>query len=410
MTEPIKIKGGAYKWVDSKDGYKIVLDVPLVAKFTKGTKGIEYEGDKNTLEQYVTHGQKRHGEGFCATAYKGHNQDVPLTHPDFAGFVLPTKVDTAKTEQGDVLATFGNVKITDAQFEQAKAGKLPYLSPEISRFQKKIRGLAFLDTLPPHNEFPLFTIGEEVKDSVATFSAQPDTANFAEEEAKPKKDFASDYPEANTMLKDISEGIAKLAAANGRIGADPSLQKPNPLPAEPSAPKEAKMSMDPEFAAKFAAQANDLAEIKAKFAAQERGTKVAALVAKADAALSRKIIDKGVRDSIIAKFASDAVDMKDGDTWFDKTIEALKPSLKDKPTALGDTATFEGGEVSDPVVAKFVKDGADASEVARFGARYDALKKLPSGRFFSFDKEAYIKSEMGLAKARANGAFSENRG
>ena len=402
MADDIKINGGRYRWQNTGDGYVTVFDVPIVAEFAKGQHGVKYEGDKAALQEMVDSAQRRYNDGaFCATLYKRHNPDIPLTHPDFTGFALPTRVGTAKTQNGEKLAVFGNLKMLDEKFEEARAGKLPYISPEIPLSQKKIAGVALLDTLPPHNEFPLFTIGEEVKDGVAKFAANPEPKY---EEPMPK-DFSKDYPETDTLLKGMAASVEKIVKTF-----DTSHQKPDPLPVEPKG--DAKMGMDAETAAKFAAMANDNAEFKAKFAAQDKAEKVRALMAKADAALTGKIIAQAVRDSVIAKFAADATDMKDGEAWFTKMLDDLKPSLKDKPTIGG-----AGGQTvvnpADPVVAKFVKDGQDIDAVAKFSAQYDALEARGFWERGALDgnkcsKEFFIKNELSLAKSKAREAKNEN--
>jgi hypothetical protein len=55
------------------------------------------------------------------------------------------------------------------------------------------------------------------------------------------------------------------------------------------------MGLSADEAAKFAAQANDLAEIKKKLSERERAEKVSAFMAKADSILARKVLaDRGI--------------------------------------------------------------------------------------------------------------------
>ena len=418
--EKIKIRGGNYKAIDTGDGYFTVKDVPLMSTVKKGVKGAPYDVDEKILGQFVDEAQRiYHGNApFCGTAFIGHNPDVPVSHPDFVGYVLPNRLGTYEFNDGERPCIFGDVKMSSGMFDRARRGELPYTSPEVPWAKKRITGLAFLDTQPPHFEFALFTIGDVVKDETAKFEAIKEddmAAEFkAEKKAKMEDDDKGESKEhekkEEDRLKKIEDRLGKMeadfAAAVGKKGKFEDVTKPTALPAEPEPDKKgAKMELDPEFAAKFAAQTNTIAEIQAKLSAQDNERRAIALVAKADAALVRRILTPALKEQI-ASFAADAVLKKDGEAWFDKFVESLKPSLREKPTA---PAVFTGTpvDVSDPDVAKFSKDGTDAmDEAAKFAAEFEQISASPMGRFISYNKEQYIANQMGLAKANRNGAFT----
>mgnify|MGYP001571627742 CR=1 FL=1 len=83
----IKIRGGNYKAIDTEDGYFTVRDVPLMAEIKKGVKGAPYDVDEKVLGVFVDEAQRHYhgGTPFCATAFIGHNPEVPVSHPDFVG-------------------------------------------------------------------------------------------------------------------------------------------------------------------------------------------------------------------------------------------------------------------------------------------------------------------------------------
>ena len=410
MTDAIKIKGGNYRVTDTQDGYFTVHDVPLVSTWKKGDHGAPYDGTKEIMQQMVNTAQSRYQEGhFCATAYKGHNPDIPITSPEFVGYVLPNRVGKYQMETGEKDTIFGDVKMSAEKFADARAGKLPYVSVEIPWARKRIRGLSFQDTLPPQYEYPIFTVQEPTLDATAKFTAvKEDVAQFKEDDHMDDKiekavakymgdhigKYVNDYMDKN-MKKHTSDG-----------------GKPNAKPAEPTDNKGGKMAVDPEFAAKFTAQTAEVAELKAKFAAQENEKKASGLVAKAESELSRKVISQDLMEQI-GLFAAEAVTKEDGEKWFDKFVGTLKPSLRDKPPRDMGEFMADGNAVrpdaQDPTVAKFAQEGPDVLEqVAKFAGQYRALKTQLGDRMESTE-EHFVKNELMVWKAKRNGTLTETR-
>lgn len=415
----IKIKGGNYKATDTGDGYFTVHDVPLMSEVPQGTKGAPYAVTKEVLEEFVSTAQNRyHGGHFCATAYVGHNPDVPINHPDFAGYVLPNRVGLYKMESGDKWTAFGDIKIDAEKFSAAKAGKLPYTSPEVPWIKRRIAGLAFLDTLPPFYEYALFTIGEVVADDSAKFEAKLDEeAKFMDDKEKKKDDGDKDMDDkiekmmakhvAKYMDEELPKHLAKAMAKMSSID-----KKPDALPVETNTSKEgAKMNVDPEFAAKFAALQNDAAELKKWKEDQENGDKAKKLIAKAENILSRKVLSTPLLEQI-GQFAREAVTKKDGETWFDKFVETLKTSLREKPpssmaefTATGLPATDPG----DPIISKFAQEGPDAIEqVSKFSSQWRQIKSSLGDRY-TCTQENFITNELNLWKAQRSGELNGTR-
>lgn len=435
MPEKIKIKGGDYKWVDTQDGYFTVLDVPLVSEWKKGDHDATYEGTKDVLEEFVGTAQRRYSEGkFCATAYKRHNPEIPIDHPDFLGYALPNRVGKYTLESGEKWTIFGDIKLAKEGFEQARAGKLPYISVEIPWSKRRIRGVSFQDTLPPHYEYALFTVGEQVSESTAKFEVAKDSvAKFMEDEKKPEEKKESGEaphkePDGDELDAKIEKGVAKHMAANGakyfaqyaqsakfQANVDPMNRKPTGMPAEPVKDEGGAKMTDPELAAKLTAMANDNAELKGKFAALENEKKAQALMAKAEEALVSKIVTPALREQL-ANFATEWAPSKDADERFGKYLEALKPSLKEKPVGVGTFArsgvegTNVAADVKDPVIAKFYQEFPDRlDEIGKLSAQHRELKRMFGARIQS-NEEDFIRTEMGIARAKRDGLFTENRG
>ena len=415
----INIKGGNYRATDTADGYHIIHDVPLVSEWKKGDHGAPYDGTAEVLQEFVQTAQNRYSQGnFCATAYKRHNPDIPIDHPDFLGYVLPKRVGKYTLETGEKATIFGDIKISNDGFEQARTGKIPYVSVEIPWEKRRIRGLSFQDTLPPQYEYALFTTGEVVKDATAKFQVIHDVGKFMADDESKEDNEMSDEKIAKYVDANIGKHIEKYLDGNLKkhlekitpLTQDPNIRKPDALPAEPNKEGGKMTNLDPEFAAKFAAQANDLAELKGKFAESEGKEKVKALMAKADGLLFRKIMLPEVRDTIIMKFAADSLSMNKGEEWFLATIEKLKPSLRDKPPA--NIAEFQAGALpavdpGDPVVAKFVqKNPQDMEHVTKFAAQWAELKRALGDRF-NCTQENFITNELGRFKAIRNGEIQD---
>lgn len=444
-ADKIKIRGGAYKWRNTGDGCFTVYDVPLVSEWKKGDHGAPYAGDKETLEEFVATAQKRYKTGnFCATAYKRHNPDVPFDHPDFRGYVLPNRVGKYSLERGDKWTIFGDLKLTGDAFQEAKEGRIPYVSVEIPWAKRRIRGLSFQDTLPPEYEYALFTLGEEVVGPIAdgvlgNFAVSKDSAakfmdddkdekskngnGNGDSDAKKDKGGDEDFDKrvsghiAKNMGKYVDDHMKKHGAKymSDAMAARALMQATDPLtgkgyakPSEPNEPSGGTVAMtEPELAAKMTAQAGEIADLKARLDKQDGEKAAASFVARAEKALSAKIVTPAIKEQI-AMFASEWAPAKDGEARFDKFIDALKPSLKDKPTSETGSMTTTAVDLANPVLAKIAKDGPDRLEEAgKFSAQWGELKRMLGDRFATTEED-FVKQEMGLAKAKRDGFFNEN--
>lgn len=430
----IAIRGGSYKWRNTGDGYFTVYDVPLVSEWKKGDHGAPYDGTKEVLEEFVATAQERYKAGnFCATAYKRHNPDIPIDHPDFLGYVLPNRVGKYTLEKGEKWTVFGDLKLSRDGFEEAKAGRIPYVSVEIPWARRRIRGLSFQDTLTPEYEYALFTVGDEVADAAtANFTVSADSiAKFMEDveakkEPEPKKPDSDDdefdkrvsgvmgkhlgkYVDDH-MKKNGHKYVADAMQQRGMMQAnDPFPRKAQALPSEPTEKAGGIKMTDPEVAAKMTAYAGEIADLRGRLDKQDQEKIAAAFVTKAEKSLSTKILAPAIKEQI-ATFAEEWAAAKDGEARFDKFVEALKPSLKDKPvtSVMGSMMDGAGVDLSNPVLAKIAKDGPDQLEEAgKFSTQWHELKRRFGDRITS-KEEAFVKTEMGLAKARRDGLFIES--
>lgn len=214
----IKIKGGDYRWSDTKDGYKVIYDVPLMACIKKGTKGAPYDVERPELEHYVRVALTRyHEDHFLPTVFVDHNKDVEFTKPIFAGYVLPRRVADVplENEQGEMVPTatvMGDLKLKNEFFAKVQGGEFPYHSPELPWAKRRISGLALLNSKPPFFEFPNFTIGEEVKDASSEFgSFEGDRMNDIKPEVIGRFDGDADG--------DVTGGIKKMLGSFAKLEA-----------------------------------------------------------------------------------------------------------------------------------------------------------------------------------------------
>lgn len=416
----INIRGGEYPVTDTGDGYYTIHDMPIMSEVPKGTKGAPEAIGKEQLEDYVKNATRKYEEGnFCATAFVGHNPDVELTHPEFAGFVLPKRVAKYKFEDGDERWTvYGDTKLTKEKFSLFKEGKLPYHSPEVHWAKKRITGLAFLDTQPPHFEYALNTPGPVKQDKEAKFNTVFNVAKFMADEPKQEDDSMNEEKFGKMMDEKLPQVIGKYMDENlpkhleklMPAIKDSSNKKPDPLPQEPSG----KMSADPELAAKFSALVNQNAELAKRLDDRDNRERAQALLSIADQSLSGKVITAPLREQI-GSFAADWATEKNGEEKMKKYIEVLKPSLRDKPPT--NLAEFHGVgnetvkiSADDAVLAKFAAEGPEyLDQIAKFSAQYRQLKATLGDRI-SYTEETFIKNELARFKGIRSGEIKENKG
>ena len=469
VTQQIKINGAGYTAVDTGDGHTTVKDVPIFSEIPKGTHGAPYDVTKDELEKFLSVGQSRYATGRTGALSIGHNDDLGLTHPDFAGYFLPTKVARYAFPSGEKWALFADLKLPNAVFARFAEGKLPVHSPEIyprSWDERRIDIVSFLDTKPSYFDWQNNTVSKITKDASAKFAAvwmpskpvmtddlaygdlkallgdalpaiasrfaayveatekverkvekkddepaaKPEAKadekseakgdekgeKKADDEAKQADPFESDYPETHKALGAMQSTLSKMAESLGMNKSDPLDKKSGQPPIEPNEPNRGgKMSMDPETAAKFAAQANEVAEIRKQLAAQENEKRISSFMAKADSLLARKVLAD--RD-IVAKFASDASAMgAEGDKWFTTMIEKLAPSLRDKPpSSVAEFASrsLPSVEPTDAALSKFAAQGpAVLEQAAKFAAQYRQSKIL-FGDHMTVSEEFYINDQI----------------
>lgn len=475
----VQLNGAKYTAIDTGDGYHIVKDIPILSEIKKGTHNAPYDVTKDVLLEFEQNIKSRYQRNRAGGLSIGHNDDMGITHPNFAGFFVASRVGEYNfPHDGKKWTLFADFKMPNDKFQLLADGKLPWHSPEIYGHgweNKKIELVSFLDSRPPYFDFENNTVGEIIKDETARFEAIYDgpgsrfedferqlldndleklfdrdnlkrlASKFAayekEEPSNDKKEgdsethekgetaaeekkeheggkgekpapsepdalFERQFPEASRKLEAISTTVTKLAQHLGLDGRDSTQKKPDGKPVEPGEDLGgSKMGLTPEEAAKFAAQANEVAEIKKTLAEKERKEKVSAFMAKADSILARKVLaDRG----IVSEFASQAVDRADGEKWFTDMVEKLKPSLRDKPpTTEAEFAAASGPSIepTDPILSKFHAQGASMDEVSKFASQWRQLKSHLGDRF-SCDEESYIKNEILQAKyARENGSY-----
>ena len=444
----IKINGGKYRWMNTHDGYFTVFDVPIMTEIPKGTKGAPKDVDRLELEHYVMVAQERYNAGhFVATCFKGHNADLPITNPDFLGYVLPNRVGLYKMEDGPKWTLFADVKLKEAGFQAVMRGELPYHSPELPWEKRRISGLALLDSMPPYFEFELFTLGEELTEvehrgqrgafmtvvhDISKFLegdfTMPDSKSCAkcsdcvkkdEEITLLKKLTAEAEGRAKKLMAEASTAGAMKAAAEekeeesdedkkkkakkkeeeedqAKMGATPTspadqvASKPNPLPMEPtSSTKEAKMSIPDAVIAMFAERDAKLASMQNTVRQlTEDAARKAAEEAKRTRVASAKAELAGFVlstdiDETLATFADDEGKLK-------VYVQSLKKNAQKQPlTSLSDFSGLGSGEAQNPALAKFTQQGPDVLEKAqRFAAMFrESLRmKLP----LSMTEEQYI--------------------
>lgn len=412
LTRKPKIEGGAYRAIDTQDGYYILQDVPVMGPVPKGEKNNSDPIGEEWLSGAVKFGQDSYALNKIAyPIHIGHNDDLGLTRPEFAGYFKPTKLGTHKVNGKEQPAVFADWKVKKSVFDRIQAGELPYHSPEIRNWSKqKISSLAILDSQPPYYPYPNMTVGEVVTDPTAKFDARTSDDEFriikfaegreAVEVVKPPAECAK-CKEYEAMLKTKTESES---SAGGNMS---EIVKPNAGPVEQAVVTEkavdadkkgvdtakmlVKMEDDPKIAAKFAALEDKQAALEKKIAERENVERARVLEGKALADLAGyQIGDKAKAQ--IAKFSLE------GEDKLKELVETLK-----EVTPRAAAGTFAEAEErmslsSDPILAKFADKGPDTlAKAADLLRGYRAItEKVKS---YSLTAEQHIERGLkGLAK------------
>ena len=396
------ISGGNYKAIDTKDGWYILRDVPCMSVVPKGTKNAPKDIGEDWMNDAVKFHQDLYDKGKSAyPIHIGHNDDLGLTHPEFAGFFKPTRVGKGLVEGKEQPVTFCDWKIKKTAFERFSKGELPFVSPEIRRWDKtKISSLALLDSQPPHFAFPLQTVGEIVEDPNAKFNADL-PQEFKVERFSDLMERVSFDPTVDEEKKPEPSKEPKMADVKKTEG-DPQAGKPNNNPVDQavtvpasnpqSGAQTVKMSEDPTWAAKFAAMEDRNAALEKRLNERDAADKAKELAAKALEDLRGYQIGETTKAKI-SKFAAEGAEK------LNEFVAAVKEvAMKDSPRTF---ASAEAASVAatDPSVAKFAQQGPDKLEAAaRFASEYRILKSHPAGKGMQISEEQYVKFQMDSAE------------
>lgn len=414
-----KLNGGKYTAIDTGDGFKTVKDVPIMAVVPEGAKGAPTTIDHEWHTKAVAFALDQYSTGkFLSPLHIGHND--PIHKAEFAGYVLPTRVGTLTLDWKSQSVVFADLKMTQSAFERASRGELPYLSPEVYDWtQPKIDSVAFLDTKPPFFSFPIFTVGDVKIDHAAQFQAvlaNPAKFNLSYSGLQPQYNPTAMQTAQENLgrMVSIEDRVSKIERAIGLTGVmDKATATPvepqNLLPGEPRRagnmePKNEKDKADkseliekdkkPDVKAKdekkddpsrMDADPKILAQFEARMAAAE--TKLLALErekeerAKADVVSARILNAKkelkgypttDTLEKTIAMFAAD------GEEKLKTFVEEYKKAVpRVQPRNMEALEAEIVAEASDPVLAKFQKDGPNAVErAARYLAQYKQLKDV----------------------------------
>lgn len=403
-TNKPNIKGGNYRAIDTKDGWFILRDMPCMSVVPKGVKNAPHDIGESWMNDAVKFHQDLYEKGNSAyPIHIGHNDDLGLTRPEFAGFFKPTRVGAGLVEGKEQPVTFGDWKIKASVFKKFSAGELPYVSPEIRRWDKhKISSLALLDSQPPHFPFPLQTVGEVTEDPTAKFSADL-PAEFRVERFSditervtfdPSVDEKKEKTETDTEEKTMADAEKpKEDFQAGKPNNNPVDQK-GAAPSNPQSGAEViKMTADdPKMAARFAAMEDANAALLKRLDARDAADKAKQLEAWGlEQMRGFQIGDRSKKS--IAKFSAD------GEAALKEHIEMLKEiTPKDSPRTFGE-AELSSVSASDPAVAKFAQMGPEKLEAAaKFASEYRILKAHPAGRGMQITEEQFVKFQMDSAE------------
>jgi hypothetical protein len=438
-TSPLA--GANYSAFDLGNGWYKIKNVLMFSEVPKGVKEAPEDVKRERMQQMVNAAQaKWEKERYAAPVHKGHHKLLEFSDPEFLGFVLPTAVGRHVLDGKMQDVVYGEVTLKESAFARILKGELPYLSPEVDWATWKFSSLSFLDSKPPHFEFPLVTIGNVVKDGSSKFEVKLTSVGgkfMAVEPQDPKKQRKEDpkgenepkggaAPKDEAEVKPGDEGVAgedvesgdrlrklemgysemdkAMAAIHFKMGlpyrgalmeADKFAKPASSAPVEDvkkgdevgkvSAPTAVETgsngtfaAADPETRAKFAAQEMRTKAIEDKLAARDASDALKVRVEAAFAELKGRPITDTVKTDI-AYFAGI------GEDSLAKYVAAVKAQTPMDPPknlavyeSLGITRPVTAVTSSDPDIAEFAKQGPEKGAAAqRWAVAFEVWKASP---------------------------------
>lgn len=196
-----KLRGGQYTAIQDEDGTWCIKHLEIFSELPKGARGNDEALDKKWLTETVANMRAKYfaDRQYVAPIHVNHH-DRP-TVP--AGYFVPVEVGPCKMADGRTLQTMyvDAFKVPPAVYAEIKAGRLCFRSVEITRRgyeDHEIGSLALMADEPPHFQYAMTTIGNEIlrsqqapeafaADKPFLFRAEKGAAFMADEEKKKKK-------------------------------------------------------------------------------------------------------------------------------------------------------------------------------------------------------------------------------
>jgi hypothetical protein len=179
---PVSKIGGRYKFERADDGTFAIFGVPIFAQLEdwrfvkKGLASQPTVYDEAWLDGCL----KNHQEAFNASFAGKQSQYLEPLHVQHtssgkkqrAGGFIPTKVEKTLYLGKEIPILYADFHgIPKNTFEKIQQGHLPYVSAEPIPEERRIRGLALLDSDSPYLQFPPLTVDDAVDDSSSDFAA-----------------------------------------------------------------------------------------------------------------------------------------------------------------------------------------------------------------------------------------------
>jgi hypothetical protein len=452
------LTGAAYTAFDLGNGWYKIKNVLMFSEVPKGQKDAPEDVKRERMQQMVNLAQaKWEKERYAAPVHKGHHKLLEFSDPEFLGFVLPTAVGRHVLDGKMQDVVYGEVTLKESAFARILKGELPYLSPEVDWANWKFSSLSFLDSKPPHFEFPLVTIGNVVKDGSAKFEVRL-TSNggkfmavseqglsenndrkkeYKEKEGvEPKEDTAkkgvggeaeveAEAESGGSRLRKLEMGYTEMdkamASIHFKMGlpykgammeADKFVKPASSAPVEDQVKgdvvsKVSATQIEPKMSNTFASDP----EARAAFAAQEMRTKALedklakrdaeeALKARVDAAFS-DLKGYPITDTVKADVAHFAAQ---SDESLKKYVAAIKAQTPQNPPknlaayeALGITKPVGAVMSSDSDIAEFAKQSPEKGAAAqRWATAFEVWKASPFSKRSSLrdNRKVWVEEQM----------------
>lgn len=197
-----------YAWEKQKNGKYSIKNIPIFQCFDDPDKG---KVDDLTAKEIVDNFYKDVTNGYYPRTHIGHQNIKSFENKPGIGFI-----DNLKFKSGLFYADIS--EISKNTFKEIKDFKYPYRSVEYDGQDKKITGLALLESVPPYFSFPILAIED------GKFSKKNNLMIFFKDDPNMEEEIKEDVTGEEPVTEDVGEEEPVTEDVGEEVGEDREVQ------------------------------------------------------------------------------------------------------------------------------------------------------------------------------------------